>query len=99
MLLLAMIYLLLYFCPQVGVVPALAGLFETLRSSFPQRPMQLAMTRWALRRYVKTSFTKTAKASLLRSYTPPMEGPTGLYRSYKSIQIVHYDSSIHIYKL
>ena len=51
-----------WFSRQVGFVAPLAKLFETLRSSFPQRPMQLAMTRWALRRYVKSSFTKTAKA-------------------------------------
>eukprot|EP00435_Cladocopium_sp_Y103_P073329 s100_g43.t1 len=50
-----------WFSRQVGFVPALVGLFDTLKSCFPERPMQLAMVRWALRRYVRSSFSKIAK--------------------------------------
>ncbi|CAK9021977.1 unnamed protein product [Durusdinium trenchii] len=61
-----------WFARQVGFMPALVGLFETLRSCFPERPMHLCMVRWALRRYVRSSFTRIAKELQDRGADDPM---------------------------
>ncbi|CAE7949999.1 unnamed protein product [Symbiodinium sp. KB8] len=51
-----------WFSRQVGFSPQLVGLFDMLRRCFPDsRPLHLAMVRWALRRYVRSSFSKIAK--------------------------------------
>ncbi|CAJ1336109.1 unnamed protein product [Effrenium voratum] len=50
-----------WFSRQVGFVPALVSLFETMHKCFFERQVNLAMVRWALRRYVRSSFTRVAK--------------------------------------